>query len=181
MSDIATMIPRRFYTIDGVERLVTNLTANVNISSETQRSVSLFLDYTVKPRETARTICSRLYEDPDLYWTIYLVNGITNSIEEWPRLDFDAWKRQRYTEAELSEVKTYSDVDRNSVDLLGIRSLYGFDDTTPTDAEIVNTFNLKPVTLDDMLDMEEEKKRRIRLIDPDYIDDFVEVVREALK
>lgn len=181
MSDIATMIPRRFYSVDGVERLVTNLTANVNINTETQRSVSLFMDYTVKPRESARAICSRLYEDPDLYWTIYLVNGITNSVEEWPRVGFEDWKRQRYTDEELAEVVRYADVDRNSVDLMGLRMLHGYDDSTPTDAELINTFNLKAVTLNDLLEMEEERKRRIRLIDPDYIDDFVEVVREALK
>ena len=34
--DILKMLPRRYYVVDGVEYLVTNLTANVNISTSTK-------------------------------------------------------------------------------------------------------------------------------------------------
>lgn len=180
MADILNLIPRRFYQFDQLNLLVSNLTANVNVSDRTQRQTTLFLDYRVKSRETARQICTRLYEDDTLYWTVYLVNGITNEVEGWPRRDLDDWLNQRYTAEQLAEVVRYADIDRNSVDLFGLRHLHGLDDAIPSDEELIAQFNLTPITRAELYRMEDDKKRSIRLVDPDYIEEFVGAVRGAL-
>lgn len=181
MSDLLRMVPRRYYSVEGREVLLTNFTANVNISEVTKEQTALFIDYRVKGNETAMDIAERLYENQDYYWTIYLVNGMIDFVEDWPRRNFDKYIQTLFEPEELSEIIGYADADRNLVDLLGIRHQYGYDDITPSDDILIQRFNLSPITRLDILQMEDSKKRDIRLIDPDFIDQFVDSVREALK
>lgn len=179
--DILNMLPRRFYNVGTSEILLANLTANVNIDDKTKNQTQLFLDYKIKTGETARDISSRLYDDQNFYWTIYMVNGILNEVDDWPLVDFEKKIRTKYTETQLNTIVGYSDIDRNLTDLQGVRFLNNLGDTIPTDNDLIIQFNLKPVTQYDMLFMEQDKKRNIRLIDPDFVEQFSEAVREALK
>ncbi len=181
MTDILRMLPQRYYTIGGRQYLMSNLTSNVNISEMTKRSAGFFIDYRVRPNETARQIADRLYEDDDFYWTIYFVNNIINVDEDWPRRNLADWMSQRHTEAELAEVIRYADVDRNTVDLRGLRFQHGFTEATHPDATMISVFNLTPITLRELYIMEDDKKRNIKLIDPDFIEDFSDAVQEALR
>ena len=178
--NLLRMIPRRFYQVEGREVLLMNFMANFNISEATRTQTNFFIDYRLKPGETARQISERLYEDPELFWTIYITNNITNDVEQWPRADFESWLDTRYTAEQLSEIVGYADPDRNMVDIEGIRFSQGYTDTTPSDSVVIQTFNLTPISRKQLLAMEEEAKRDIRLVDPDYIDRFVEVIRQEL-
>jgi hypothetical protein len=181
--DILKMLPRRYYNIDGVEYLVTNIAANVNISTATKLQKSLFLDYQIRDEETPRDIAERLYDDHNLYWTILVINDMTNVVNDWPLSYTTLYERaqREYTDAELNAVVAYADPDGNQVDIGGIRFNQGYDDVTPTDAEIVNLFTLTPITQLELLEMQNEVKRKIKLVDPDLIEDFVSAFREALK
>lgn len=177
--DILNMLPLRYYNVEGVEYLLRNLTANINVSEKTKLQTQLFLDYRLQPNETARSISGKLYDDPNLYWTIYLINNITNIVEDWPRKDFEDWLEYTFTREQLEEVVSYADSERNSVDITGIRYQYSIDDLV-TDSQIILDYNLTPITREDFLRMEQEQKRNIRLLDPDYIDAFVETVKSEL-
>lgn len=181
--DILNMLPRRFYEIDGVEYLVTNITANVNISSSTKITKSLFLDYEIIGEETPRDIAGRLYENRDLYWTILVVNDMVNIVEDWPKPYNKLYEiaSREFFEGELEEVVAYADTEGNQVDLVGLRFTNGHSDTVPSDQELIGIYSLTPVTRFDLFEMQNEMKRKIKLVDPDLIDDFVSAFRVALK
>lgn len=179
--DLLRMIPRRYYSVEGRQLLLTNFTANVNISQTTKEQTALFIDYRIRGNESAMDISQRLYENKDYYWTIYLVNGMIDIVEDWPRRDFRDYIQSIYSQDQLNELVGYADYDRNLVDLLGIRFQNGYEDQTPTDEILIEQFSLSPIYRLDILEMEENKKRDIRLIDPDFIDQFVDTVQGALR
>lgn len=181
--DILKMLPRRYYVVDGVEYLVTNLTANVNISTSTKLKKSLFLDYQIRDNETARDIADKLYENREYYWTILMVNDMTNSINDWPlsQSDLVDSSEREFSQEELYSIVAYSDPEGNQVDLAGIRFTFGYNDIEPSDSELLVLHTLTPVTLFQVLEMRNDMKRKIKLIDPDLIDDFVSSVKAVLK
>lgn len=180
--DILNMLPRRYYGVNNAQILLTNLSANVNISEQTKTQTQLFLDYRIESNESARSISERLYGDASFYWTIFVVNGIVNVVEDYPRVNFEDYVRTIYTPDQLSEIIGYSDVDRNLTDIQAVRFLNGLEDSVNvTDQDIITMFNLKPITMYEVLEMEENKKRNIKLIDPDYIEQFSDAIYEALK
>lgn len=180
--DILNMLPRRFYGVNNAQILLTNLSANVNISEQTKTQTQLFLDYRIESNESARSISERLYGDASFYWTIYVVNDIVNVVEDYPRVNFEDYIQTIYTPDQLSEIIGYSDVDRNLTDIQAVRFLNGLEDNVDiTDQDIIVLYNLKPIIRYEVLEMAENKKRNIKLIDPDYVEQFSDVIYEALK
>jgi len=54
--------------------------------------------YTIKPGETPDSIASIAYDNPEKFWTILLLNNITNINEEWPLDDdeLDVYISEKY-------------------------------------------------------------------------------------
>ncbi len=54
--------------------------------------------YTIKPGETPDSIASIAYDNPEKFWTILLLNNITNMNEEWPLDDdeLDVYISEKY-------------------------------------------------------------------------------------
>lgn len=180
--DILNMLGRKEYSIQGVEYILTNLTANVNISDKTSRSLTLFLDHNIQDGQSARDIARDLYENEDYYWTIYVINKMTNSVDDWPVSDADIYNRivaEKGFEG-VDAVYTYADSGGNQTDLYAVRFQNNIADAV-TDSSIVSSYNMTPVSRFEFDKMKNNAKRQIRLIDPDFIAEFVLRYREALK
>lgn len=181
--ELLKLLPRRYYVVDGVTYLVTNLSATFNVSSTLLTTEALFLKYVIKDGETPRDLAERLYDNRDLYWTIFIFNGLTNTVNDWPMHSGDLYDQavRLWGYDKVDEVVNYSDDSGNLVDLNGVRFQYGLTDSTPDDQTVITTYNLKPVTRYDLLEMENESKRNIKLLDPRYMDQFLASVRKELQ
>ena len=149
---------------DGNIKLVTNLLKRVALRSKVRTNTLLFETYDVRDGETPEMLANKLYGDPNLHWVILYVNNVTDRYHQWPMTSaqFNAFLTEKYS-------------DPDSLHHYEITQTYG-DTTVKIDIGTDNT-NYPSATLITNYEYEQEQqdtKRKIRLLDPSYIGDFVE-------
>jgi len=157
---------------------VTNLLRRVALRSKVKSNALVFDTYDVKEGETPEIIADKLYRDPELHWVILLVNDITDRYHQWPMStpQFLAFINDKYDNVDgvhhyeivqdSGDTKTKIEVYKNSALYIGDSDFYA-------SASIVTNFEYE--------ENEQDKKRKIRLLDPSYIDQFVEEFKSLMK
>ena len=148
---------------EGETKLVTNLLRRVALRAKVKTNTAFFDTYDVKEGDTPENIADKLYDDPELHWVVLLVNNITDRYHQWP-MTTPQW---------YSFINDkYSNVD--AVHHYEISQTSG-DTTTKIDVGTVNT-DYPTATAITNFEYEEnvqDELRRIRLLNPVYIDTFV--------
>lgn len=180
--DILKMIPRLYYTLDGTTYTIVNTSVNFNISKSTRESQTLFLEYSISDGESIRDLAERVYDERELYWVIAMVNGFTNIVEDWPKTSSEIYENavRVFGYDKIDEVACYVDPSGNIMDIQGLKFLEGLRDDEISDAEIITKYTLQPVTRFELIDLENENKRKIKLLDPDYVGSFVASIRRSI-
>jgi hypothetical protein len=62
-----------------------NIVAKLSLVDSVKQNTTIFFPYTIKEGERADNIASIYYDDPELYWLIYLVNDIVDPYHDWPK------------------------------------------------------------------------------------------------
>ena len=108
-------------------------------------------------------IADKLYDDPELHWVILLLNDITDRYHQWPKNQnqFLAYVNDKYSNIDSTHHYEISQVSGDTTIKIDI----GTDNTDYPAASIVTNFEHE----EDLQD----KKRKIRLLDPSYVEDFV--------
>ena len=148
---------------DGNIKLVTNLLKRVAVRSKVKINASYYDTYDVKEGETPEMIADKLYDDPELHWVILLLNDITDRYHQWPKNQnqFLAYVNDKYSNIDSTHHYEISQVSGDTTIKIDI----GTDNTDYPAASIVTNFEHE----EDLQD----KKRKIRLLDPSYVEDFV--------
>jgi hypothetical protein len=148
---------------DGNFKLVTNLLKRVAVRSKVKINASYYDTYDVKEGETPEMIADKLYDDPELHWVILLLNDITDRYHQWPKNQnqFLAYVNDKYSNVDATHHYEISQVSGDTTIKIDI----GTDNTDYPAASIVTNFEYE----EDLQD----KKRKIRLLDPSYVEDFV--------
>ena len=76
------------FKVAGKFKLSKNLFRRVRARDSFNAVYASSRQYTIKPGETPDSIANLAYDDPEKFWTILLLNNITNMNTEWP-LDHD--------------------------------------------------------------------------------------------
>ncbi len=148
---------------NGNLKMVTNLLKRVAVRAKVRTNVLLFDTYDVANGETPEMIADKLYDDPNLHWVVLYVNNITDRYHQWPMsssqfLDF---LNDKYSNPDATH---HYEITQTSGDTT-VRIDIGSDSTDHSGAtEITNR------------EFEEERQdtlRKIRLLDPDYLEQFV--------
>jgi len=157
---------------------VTNLLRRVAVRTKVRTNALLFDTYDVKEGESPESIADKLYGDSELHWVILLVNDITDRYHQWPLssgqfLDYinDKYDNvdgtHHYKIAQSSgDTATYIEVYENS-------ALYTGDSDFYASATLVTNRNYE--------DDRQDEIRKIRLLDPKYIEDFVDEFQSLMK
>ena len=157
---------------------VTNLLRRVALRSKVKSNALVFDTYDVKEGETPEIIADKLYRDPELHWVILLINDITDRYHQWPMStpQFLAFINDKYDNVDgvhhyeiaqdSGDIKTKIEVYKNS-------ALYTGDSDFYSSASIVTNFEYE--------EKEQDEKRKIRLLDPSYIDQFVSEFKSLMK
>ena len=167
---------------------VTNLLRRVAVRTKIRSNAFLFDTYDVKEGETPESIADKLYGDSELHWVIMLVNNITDRYHQWPMssgqfLDYinDNYKNadgtsnvdgtHHYKVLQSSgDTKTYIEVyDPTLLTDAGAQS----DSDAYSSATLVTNRNYE--------DDRQDEIRKIRLLDPKYVEDFVDEFKSLMK
>jgi|TARA_B100001939_G_C16777436_1_gene545395 hypothetical protein len=143
---------------------VKNLLRRIGLRSKIKSNASLFDTYDVKNGETPESIAFKLYGDSELHWIIMLMNDITDRYHDWPMSEaqFLQFVNDKYSNPDGTHHYEISQSSGDTSKKINI----GTDNTDYPTATLITNFEHEQE--------EQDKKRKIRLLDPSYTDQFIE-------
>lgn len=150
-----------------VGKVVKDITLNVRVIKSVLANITLYDEYLMQDGDTPEIIAEKMYKDPNLHWTIMLVNDRYDYINDFPVPD---------SILEQVVLEKYGAGNRNA-----IHNLYGrlhYEDAFGNIVDSSAAFAV-PVTNYDYESRLNEEKRSIKLISPDLIHVFVTDIQEA--
>ena len=174
----------QYGSTDGTIKTATNLLRRVAIRSKVKTNASLFDTYDVKSGETPEIIADKFYDDPQLHWVIMLVNNITDRYHDWPMNEqqFSTFVNEKYSnpdgihhhEITQESGDTTQKIEVYDPDLLSSTSVGDVSDTSAYTSATA-------ITNREYEESEQDKKRKIRLLDPEVVDTFVDEFKNLMK
>ena len=173
-------IPHILYDSKGQEdyKDVTNLLRRVSLRTKVRTNVLFFDTYDVKEGETPEIIADKLYGDPELHWIILMINNITDRYHQWPMstpqfLAFINDKYDNVDDVHHYEIPQSSGNTKTKIEVYKNSALYTGDTDFYASASIVTNFEYEESVQD--------KNRKIRLLDPIYVEQFVTEYENLMK
>ena len=156
---------------DGKFKLVTNLLKRVAVRSKVKTNVLLFDTYDVRMGETPEEIADKLYNDPELHWVVLMMNDITDRYHQWPLTEnqFIAHINDKYDNVDATH---HYEISQTSGDTT-IKIDIGTDNSDHSGATAITNYEYEVARQDEM--------RKIRLLDPTYIEQFVDEYKILMK
>ena len=171
--------PKIFYDSvgQGNPKVVTNLLRRVAIRAKVKTNTMLYDTYDVKSGETPEIIADKLYQDPELHWIVMLVNNVTDRYHQWPMKEqqFNTFLNEKYDNPD--GVHHY-EISQESGDTSTKIEVYANEALYTGDTDFYNSATI--VTNREYEEREQDKKRQIRLLDPRYVDEFVDEFEELI-
>lgn len=149
---------------NGKFKSVKNLLRRVGLASKVKANAMFFDTYDVKNGETPESIAFKLYGDSELHWIIMLMNDITDRYHDWPMSEaqFLQFVNDKYSNPDGTHHYEISQSSGDTSKKINI----GTDNTDYPTATLITNFEHEQE--------EQDKKRKIRLLDPSYTDQFIE-------
>ena len=134
--------------------------------------------YDVKQGETPESIADKLYGDPELHWVVLLVNDITDRYHQWPMtyaqfLQFVNDKYSNPNGVHHYEIPQSSGDTKKTIEVYANAAIHDNDVSYYPNATIITNITYE--------DNRQDELRRIRLLDPKYIGQFVEEYENLMK
>ena len=165
--------PLNIYDSVGNEnyKLVTNLLKRVAIRSKVKVNTLFFDTYDVKEGETPEMIADKLYDDPELHWIVLMVNDITDRYHQWPKNQNQFLSHINDKYSNISGTHHY-EISQTSGDTT-VKINIGTDNTDHPTATLITNYEYEQERQD--------TSRKIRLLSPEYVSDFVEEFKSIMK
>ena len=156
---------------DGEVKIVTNLLKRVAVRTKIKTNALILDTYNVKNGETPESIADKLYDDPELHWVVLMINDITDRYHQWPMYEqqFNTYVTEKYDNPDgvhHYEVPQSSGDTSTTIEVYANEALYTGDTDFYSSASIITNRQFE--------EREQDKKRQIRLLDPAFLDQFVE-------
>ena len=151
---------------------VTNLLRRVGLRAKLKSNTSLYDTYDVKEGETPEMIAFKLYGDSELHWIILIVNDITDRYHQWPMnfSQFNEYLNDKYSNPD--GIHHYETTQSSGDTKVKIQIENDVDEDAYT--------GLTPVTNREYEESEQDAKRSIRLLDPSFVDQFVDEYKKLI-
>ena len=144
-------------------KTVTNILKRVAARAKITQNTSFFDTYDVKNGETPEMIAHNLYGDPELHWVVLMMNDVVDRYHQWPMSSrqFLAHLNDKYTN--VDGIHHY-EISQSSGDTT-IKINVGTSNTDYPSATAITNREYEQELQDEL--------RKIKLLDPAYIEDFV--------
>ena len=151
---------------------VTNLLRRVGMRTKLKTNTFLYDTYNVKEGETPEMIAHKLYGDSQLHWIILLVNEITDRYHQWPMTggQFLDYLNDKYSNPE--GIHHYETTQTSGDTKVKIEVENDVDEDAYT--------GLTPITNREYEENEQDKRRQIRLVDPSFVEQFVDEFKKLI-
>ena len=186
-------LPNIFYQSQSKDRnssndyvLVKNLFRRTKLRDDLQSAVTIFDKYQVGHGERPDTIAEQLYGDSGLDWVVMMTANIINVRDQWPLSDTELYK---YAESKygtkLNDVRFHETTevkDSSGRLILPKGKIVDSGFTIPKPG--TDTATLNPVVSISNYDYEvreNDKKRQIFVLKPEYLGMFLEDMRNEMK
>ena len=152
-------------------KIVTHLLKRVAVRAKVKVNTLFFDTYDVKEGETPEMIADKLYDDPELHWIVLMVNDITDRYHQWPmnQNQFLAYIDDKYSN--ISGIHHY-EINQTSGDTT-VKINIGTDNTDYPTATLITNYEYEQERQDTL--------RKIRLLSPEYVTDFVSEFKSIMK
>ena len=166
-----TKFPKILYDIkqDGNSKVVTDIFRRIKVRDKIKNNISLMDKYDVGEGETPETVAFKVYGDSNYFWIICLMNNIVNRFYDWPLPEF---MFQKYV------ADKYSNPDGiHHYEITQPRGKQTGDG--PADYSHKLEVNSDTAGAQSVSNIEyerrlQDKKRKIRLLQPAFLDAFLE-------
>ena len=150
---------------------VKNLLRRVGIRAKVKSNTMLYDTYDVKNGETPESIAFKLYDDAELHWVVMLVNNITDRFHDWPlsEAQFLNFVNEKYSNPNAIH---HYEIEQESGDT-SIKIDIGTSNADYPTATAITNYEYEQE--------EQDNKRKIRLLDPSFIDSFVDEFKILMK
>ena len=166
------MFPNIYYDAkgDGKFTIQKNLLSRLKLVDKVKENLLGFDYYDVKDGETPEMIAHKYYGNVGYHWTILLVNDIVDYYEDWPMSvqKFEAFVKEKYTNPQAIHHYEISQTSGDTTVTIDV----GMNTTDYPSATAISNYQYE--------DKLQEKKRQIRLISSDNIEDFVKEFERKL-
>jgi hypothetical protein len=152
---------------------VTNILRRVRLRSKVKTNVMLFDTYDVKEGETPEMIADKLYGDPELHWVVLMVNDIADRFHQWPMnfSQFNQYVTDKYDD--VNGIHHYEVAQESGDTSVKIWVENDSDTNAYSGATAITNYEHELA--------EQDRKRKIRLLDVRYIDLFVNEFDKRIK
>lgn len=166
---------------------VKNLFRRVKLRDDLQYAFTLFYKYEIEEGERPDTVAEKLYGSADLDWVVMITAGIINVRNDWPLSDRDIYQfaEDKYGFKNINKVKFYETrevKDSKGRLILPAGKVVDSDFTIP-DPDDPYASRLNPVVGISNYEYEvreNDKKRTIYVLRPDYLQQYLNDMREIM-
>jgi len=169
---------------DGNFKDVKNLLRRVGVRAKVKANTLFYDTYDVKEGETPESIADKLYDDPELHWIVLLVNDVTDRYHQWPMnySQFNQFITDKYLRSDGTsnvdgthhyELAQSSGNTDTKIEVYNNSALYTGDDDSYSNATVITNREYE--------EQQQEIKRQIRLLDPQYVQQFIEEYETLMK
>ena len=163
---------------DGQFKDVKNLLRRVSIRAKVKANALFYDTYDVKEGESPESIADRLYGNPELHWIVLLVNDITDRYHQWPMTyaQFLQYINDKYTNVDAThhyEIAQSSGDTTKTIEVYNNSALYSGDTDFYANATAVTNLEYE--------ESQQEARRKIKLLDPAYLGQFVKEFELLMK
>ena len=163
---------------NGKFKNVKNLLRRVALNTKVRTNTLLYDTYDVKEGETPESIADKLYDDSQLHWVILLVNDITDRYHQWPMRysQFLEYVNDKYDDVNAVhhyEITQSSGNTTTKIEVYANSALYSGDTDFYGTATAITNFEYEENLQDE--------RRKIRLLDPVYLQQFVKEYEKLMK
>ena len=151
---------------------VKNLLRRVAIRAKVKSNTLLYDTYDVKEGETPEMIAFKLYGDSELHWIVLMINDITDRYHQWPMnfSQFNEYLNDKYSNPD--GIHHYETTQTSGDTKVKIEVVNDVDEDAYT--------GLTPITNREYEESEQDAKRSIRLLDPSFVDQFVDEYKKLI-
>ena len=160
------MFPELEYDVrgDGKTTLMKDIFRRVKIKSNAKNNIVDYDYYDVQDGEAPEIIAYKYYGDAQLHWTILVMNDTIDYYHDWPMSTqtFEQYMKEKYANPDAIH---HYEIEQSSGDTTEVIDV-GMNTTDYPDATPISNYTYETRIQDE--------KRKIRLIQPRFINGFVE-------
>ena len=170
--------------------LIKNLFKRVKLRTDIDKAITAYDFRVIKEGERPDIIANKVYDDPELDWVILVTNNITNIRDQWPlsNNDLHNYMIEKYgSEAALSDIHHYETIElrdefNRTVLEPGLEVDADFTFTyTPLNGTQQTISAAGPVSNYTYETLENEAKRVIRILKPEFLGALLSDMRSIMK